>query len=221
MIINSDIKFSESLKELFAGENYIVEIVHEGVSGLYSIMNNNYDTIILDIDLPDMEGIDVVTYVREKGRNTPIIIVTAKSNPTDIINSLDRGADDYITRPFHSGELLARLRALYRRSSYLLQEDTISFSNITLNLSTIELCSQNKKASLTQKEFEIFKLFINNPHHVLSKDMIISKIWSFDDDVSYNTLEAHISSLRNKLKRISSTAEIVTVRGIGYKLDED
>lgn len=209
------------MKELFAGENYIVEIVHEGVSGLYSIMNNNYDTIILDIDLPDMEGIDVVTYVREKGRNTPIIIVTAKSNPTDIINSLDRGADDYITRPFHSGELLARLRALYRRSSYLLQEDTISFSNITLNLSTIELCSQNKKASLTQKEFEIFKLFINNPHHVLSKDMIISKIWSFDDDVSYNTLEAHISSLRNKLKRISSTAEIVTVRGIGYKLDED
>ncbi|MFP4015484.1 MAG: response regulator transcription factor [Halanaerobiales bacterium] len=220
MIIDNEVQLCKSLKEYLGEENHIVEIVHEGAMGIDNIMNNNYDIIILDIILPDMDGIEVITYLREKGNDTPIVIISEKSKPNDIINGLDKGADDYLRKPFNPGELLARLRALYRRWSNVLKEDSISFSNITLNKSTVELFSQDQKQSLTQKEFELMNLFINNPHHVLRKDMIISKLWPIDDDVAYNTLEAHISSLRRKMELITSVPKIVTVRGIGYKLVE-
>ncbi len=219
LIIEDEIQLCESLQELLRSENHIVDYVHEGAGGINNIMTNKYDVIILDIMLPDMDGIEVMTYVREKYNTIPILLLTAKNKITDIINGLDMGADDYLIKPFNPGELLARIRALYRRNYDILKEDTISLSNITLNKSTIELCSQNKKQHLTHTELELINLFINNPCHVLRKDMIISKIWSFDEDVSYNTLEAHISSLRKKMRFIAAKPEIVTIRGIGYKME--
>lgn len=219
MIIEDEIQLCESLKEFLSNENHIVDYVHEGISGIHNIMTGNYEVIILDIMLPDMDGIEVMTYVREGGNTTPILLLTAKSKIIDKINGLDQGADDYLTKPFNPGELLARLRALYRRNTDILKEDIISFSNITLNKSTVELCSQTRKVHLTPRELELIKLFINNPYHVLRKDMVINKIWSFDDDVGYNTLEAHIYSLRKKMRFIASKAKIVTMRGIGYKME--
>ncbi|NLM97317.1 MAG: response regulator transcription factor [Halanaerobiaceae bacterium] len=183
-------------------------------------MANNYDVIILESILPDMDGIELITYIREKGNITPILLLTSKNKISDKINALNKGADDYLTKPYNPEELLARLRALWRRSSYFtLKDEIITLSNITLNKSRIELCSQNRKEHLTPKEFELINIFLNNPYHVLTKDTIISKIWPFDIDVCYNTLEAHISSLRKKLKRINSKPRIITVRGIGYKME--
>jgi len=221
LIVEDEIQLCESLKELLKNENYDVEFVHDGLSGVDFIMNNKYDVIILDIMLPDMDGIEVMTHVRSEGVTTPILLLTAKSNTTDKIKGLDKGADDYLTKPFNPGELLARLRALHRRNPYVIKKEgtIITFSNITLNKSTIKLYSQNKEVLLTRKELELMELFISNPHYVFTKDMIISKIWSFDDDVMYNTLEAHISSLRKKMKYIRSKPRIVTVRGLGYKLE--
>ena len=221
LIVEDEIQLCESLKELLKNENYDVEFVHDGLSGVNFIMSNKYDVIILDIMLPDMDGIEVMTHVRSEGVTTPILLLTAKSNTTDKIKGLDKGADDYLTKPFNPGELLARLRALHRRNPYVIKREgtIITFSNITLNKSTIKLYSQNKEVFLTHKEFELMELFISNPHHVFTKDAIISEIWSFDDDVMYNTLEAHISSLRKKMKYIRSKPRIVTVRGLGYKLE--
>ncbi|MFW6035308.1 MAG: response regulator transcription factor [Halothermotrichaceae bacterium] len=220
MIIEDEIQLCELLKELFKNENHSIDYAHKGTVGVNKIISINYDLIILDIMLPDMDGIEVITYLREKDINTPILLLTVKNKITDKSNGLDKRADDCLTKPFNPGGLLTRLCALYRRNPEIFKEDTISFSNITLNKTTVELCSQNKKEHLTCKEFELIKLFINNPYHVLRKDMIISKIWSFNDEVCYNTLEAHISSLRKKLKFINSKPSIVTVRGIGYKMED-
>lgn len=219
LIIDDEIQLCESLKELLRNGKHIVDFVHEGVTGVDKIMTTNYDVIILDIMLPDMDGIELMTYIREKGNTTPILLLSAKSKVNDKINGLDKGADDYLTKPFNPGELLARIRALYRRNNDRLKEDTISFSNLTLNMSTVKLCSQNKKEHLTHKEFELIRLFIKNPYHVFTKDAIIAKIWSFDDVVNYNTLEAHICSLRKKMKHIGSSPKIVTIREMGYKLE--
>lgn len=219
LLIDGEIQLCKSLKEFLRNENYIVDYVHEGLSGINNILRNHYDIILLDIMLPDMNGIEVMTYIRGKYISTPIMILTAKNKITDKINGFDNGADDYLTKPFNPEELLARLRALYRRNSDMLKEDNITFDNIILNKSRIALCSQNKTEYLTRIELELANLFIRNPYHVLRKDMIISKVWPFDDDVSYNTLEVHISSLRKKMKNIASKPKIVTVRGIGYKLE--
>ncbi|MGB4044748.1 MAG: response regulator transcription factor, partial [Halanaerobiales bacterium] len=179
-----------------------------------------YDLVIMELNLPDMDGLELVKYLWEKGNPVPVLVLSSEKEKGTIIKALEAGADDYITKPFHPGELLARMRALQRRNcSYILKEDIVSFGDISLNLSKIELSSRKKRECLTQKEFQLIKLFIYNPYQVLRKDMLISKIWPFDDDVCYNTLEAHIASLRKKMKQIDSKTKIVTIRGIGYKME--
>lgn len=220
LIIDSDINFCETLKSILNEEKFIADYVHDGANGIRKLINKNYDIVTMDLVLPDMDSLEVVKYLRDKGNTIPILILSAEKEKESIITALDAGADDYLGKPFHTGELLARLRALHRRNtSYILKEDVVSFADITLNLSKIELSSREKKEYLTQKEFQLIKLFMYNPYRVLRKDMLISKIWPFDDDVCYNTLEAHISSLRKKMKQLDSRARIVTIRGIGYKME--
>ena len=220
LIIDSDLYLCENLKSILNEEKVIVDFAHDGAKGIRKLINKNHDIVIMELVLPDMDGLEALKYMREKGNTVPILVLSAKKDPASIINALDTGADDYISKPFHKGELLARLRALHRRNcSYILKEDIVSFGDISLNLSKIELSSRKKRECLTQKEFQLIKLFIYNPYQVLRKDMLISKIWPFDDDVCYNTLEAHIASLRKKMKQIDSKTKIVTIRGIGYKME--
>ncbi|HOA39912.1 MAG TPA: response regulator transcription factor [Halanaerobiales bacterium] len=220
LIIDSDIYLCESLKSTFEEERITVDYVHEGIAGIQHIMTNNYDLVIMELNLPDMDGLELVKYLWEKGNPVPVLVLSSEKEKGTIIKALDAGADDYITKPFHPGELLARMRALQRRKcSSLLKGERVSYADLTLNLSSIELSSQKRKECLTQKEFQLMKLFIYNPDQVLGKEMLISKIWPFDENVCYNTLEAHIASLRKKMKQIESKVRIVTVRGIGYKME--
>lgn len=220
LIIDSDIYLCESLKSTFEEERITVDYVHEGIAGIQHIMTNNYDLVIMELNLPDMDGLELVKYLWEKGNPVPVLVLSSEKEKGTIIKVLDAGADDYITKPFHPGELLARMRALQRRKcSSLLKGERVSYADLTLNLSSIELSSQKRKECLTQKEFQLMKLFIYNPDQVLGKEMLISKIWPFDENVCYNTLEAHIASLRKKMKQIESKVRIVTVRGIGYKME--
>lgn len=220
LIIDSDIYLCESLKSTFEEERITVDYVHEGIAGIQHIMTNNYDLVIMELNLPDMDGLELVKYLWEKGNPVPVLVLSSEKEKGTIIKALDAGADDYITKPFHPGELLARMRALQRRKcSSLLKGERVSYADLTLNLSSIELSSQKRKECLTQKEFQLMKLFIYNPNQVLGKEMLISKIWPFDENVCYNTLEAHIASLRKKMKQIESKVRIVTVRGIGYKME--
>ncbi len=220
LIIDSDIYLCESLKSTFEEERITVDYVHEGIAGIQHIMTNNYDLVIMELNLPDMDGLELVKYLWEKGNPVPVLVLSSEKEKGTIIKVLDAGADDYITKPFHPGELLARMRALQRRKcSSLLKGERFSYADLTLNLSSIELSSQKRKECLTQKEFQLMKLFIYNPDQVLGKEMLISKIWPFDENVCYNTLEAHIASLRKKMKQIESKVRIVTVRGIGYKME--
>jgi len=220
LIIDSDIYLCESLKSTFEEERITVDYVHEGIAGIQHIMTNNYDLVIMELNLPDMDGLELVKYLWEKGNPVPVLVLSSEKEKGTIIKALDAGADDYITKPFHPGELLARMRALQRRKcSSLLKGERVSYADLTLNLSSIELSSQKRKECLTQKEFQLMKLFIYNPDQVLGKEMLISKIWPFDENVCYNTLEAHIASLRKKMKQIDSKTKIVTIRGIGYKME--
>ena len=137
-------------------------------------MTNNYDLVIMELNLPDMDGLELVKYLWEKGNPVPVLVLSSEKEKGTIIKALDAGADDYITKPFHPGELLARMRALQRRNcSYILKGERVSYADLTLNLSSIELSSQKRKECLTQKEFQLMKLFIYNPNQVLGKDAYI------------------------------------------------
>ncbi|MDI9477444.1 MAG: response regulator transcription factor, partial [Bacillota bacterium] len=178
LIIDSDIYLCESLKSTFEEERITVDYVHEGIAGIQHIMTNNYDLVIMELNLPDMDGLELVKYLWEKGNPVPVLVLSSEKEKGTIIKALDAGADDYITKPFHPGELLARMRALQRRKcSSLLKGERVSYADLTLNLSSIELSSQKRKECLTQKEFQLMKLFIYNPDQVLGKEMLISKIW--------------------------------------------
>lgn len=219
LIVEDEVQLCESLKELLEAENCSVDYVHDGLSAEDYIMTDAYDVVVLDIMLPGMDGIEVLTRIRERGSTVPVLLLTAKKSPNDKISGLDKGADDYLTKPFAPGELMARLRALYRRKPQALRTNIIAFSNISLNESTVELQCEGRSVQLTSREFDLIHLFMSNPGHVFTKEAIISKIWPLDSDVMYNAVEAHISSLRKKMKRIGSHPEIVTIRGIGYKLE--
>lgn len=220
LIVDDEIQLCESLKVLFEAEKWSVEYVHDGISAVDYIMTDVYDVVVLDIMLPNMDGLEVLTHIRNHGNTTPILLLTAKRGSSHTVTGLDSGADDYLTKPFVPDELIARLRALYRRKPLVYKTDIVNLSNISLNESTFELTCGKKVVQLTSKEFDLLQLFIHNPRRVFTKEAIINRIWSLDSDVMHNTVEAHISAVRRKLKRIGSQPRIVTIRGIGYKMEE-
>ena len=217
--MDDEVQLCESLKELFAAEKWTVDYVHDGFSAIDYIMTDTYDVVVLDIMLPGMDGLEVLKHVRRQGSTVPILLLTAKRGPSDTVTGLDLGADDYLTKPFVPSELIARMRALYRRKPNVYRSHVISVGNISLNAATFELSSDVKRIQLTSKEFDLLHLFMSNPGYVFSKETLINKIWSLDSEVMYNAVEAHISAIRKKMKWVGSKPKIVTKRGIGYVLE--
>ncbi len=219
LIVEDEVRLAEALVQIFMKEKYSADACYDGVSGLDNALTGIYDVIVLDIMLPKMNGLEVLRTLRANKIKTPVILLTAKDEVSDKVTGLDIGADDYLTKPFYTEELLARIRSLGRRNSDVICDNILSFDDISLNISTYELMCGEKSVKLGLKEFNIMELLMKNGARILSKETLIEKIWGYESDAEYNNVEVYISFLRKKLSHIKSKVIIKTVRGVGYCLE--
>jgi two-component system response regulator ArlR len=219
LIVEDELALSEALTEILKRNQYNVDTVDNGEDGLEYALTGLYDCIILDIMLPIMDGLNVLKQLRKSRISTPVMLLTAKSDIDDKINGLDCGADDYLTKPFVTGELLARIRALTRRTGEV-NVDAYDFHGLSLNKNTYMLSYKDQSVNLSLKEYQIMEILIMNPNQIITKERFIEKIWGFESDVEYNNIEVYISFLRKKIQSINSDANIFTARGVGYYLEE-
>lgn len=219
LVVEDEMQLADALSEILKRNMYSVDTVYNGTDGLDNALTGVYNCIILDIMLPGMSGIDVLRNLRKEKINTPVLLLTARSEVEDKINGLDCGADDYLTKPFVTGELLARVRALTRRKGELVDENRLGYNGLELAKNTCSVVWQGNDVKLSLKEYQIMELLISNPHRILPKERIIEKIWGYESDVEYNNIEVYISFLRKKLTAISAPVQIKTARGIGYSLE--
>jgi DNA-binding response OmpR family regulator len=211
---------SDALTVMLTHSNYSVDAVYNGQDALDYLEAGNYDCAVLDVMMPKMDGITVLKNIRAKGINIPVLLLTAKSEIDDRVEGLDSGADDYMTKPFSSEELLARIRSLSRRNASVMFENVLQWSDLTLNLSTYELFCGERSFKLGLKEFSMMELFLKNGSRILSKETLIIKIWGYESDAENNNVEVYVSFLRKKLAHMKSKVAIKTVRGVGYCLEE-
>lgn len=222
MIAEDEEKLADALVQIFAKNKMTADAFGNGIDALDNALTGIYDVIVLDIMMPGMNGIEVLRKIRAEGMDTPVLMFTAKDEISDKVKGLDSGADDYLTKPFATEELLARVRALGRRSSAaIVNSDVITCGDLSLDTAAYELSCGKNSLKLGLKEFSIMELLMKNSGRVLSKETLITKIWGYDSDAEYNNVEVYISFLRKKLDFIKSNAAIKTVRGVGYTLEED
>lgn len=220
LLIEDELQLSDALSQLLHKNKYSVDAVYDGEDGLNYALSGIYDLIILDIMLPKLNGVEVLKELRKNNISTPVLLLTAKWEITDRVTGLDSGADDYLVKPFDANELLARLRALSRRKTEIINDNALSFGDLTLNLSNYDLKTSSESIRLTLKEFDILKYFMERPNLIVTKDDLITKVWGFDSEAEYNNIEVYISFLRKKLTYLKSSSKISTLRGIGYKLEK-
>ena len=220
LLVEDEVRLSQALVEIFQKNRYGVDAVYTGPEGLKYAQSGIYDAIILDIMLPGMDGISILKTLREEKNQVPVLMLTAKDDIADKVKGLDCGADDYMTKPFSTDELLARVRALTRRKGDV-KEDSITFGDLTLNKNNCELQKVGGDViKLSLKEFQIIDLLFENPHQIIKKERIIEKIWGGDSDAEYNNVEVYISFIRKKMEQLKVKTQIRTARGIGYSLEE-
>ncbi len=219
LLVEDEIRMAEALCEILRLEKYEVDHYANGKEGLSAILSGIYDLVILDVMLPQMNGFEIVKKARSDGSTTPILMLTAKAELDDKVKGLDSGADDYLTKPFMTKELLARLRALGRRSLGA-TDNILSFGDITLDTATFTLsCITNgQSVRLGEKEYRILEYLIVNSSQVLTREQLAVKIWGFESEAEYNNVEVYMSFTRKKLGFIQAKTEIKAVRGIGYEL---
>ncbi len=203
-------------------EKYEVDISLDGEDGLYNAMTNIYDLIILDIMLPKMNGLEILKKIKENDINAKVIMLTAKSELDDKLKGFDIGADDYVTKPFHIEELIARVNVQLRNKGNSKIKDILEYSDLSLNIRTSVLTctTTNESINIPYREFLLLEYFINNKEQIISKEQIYDKVWGIDNDYESNNLEAYLSFLRKKIKIIGSKVNIKAVRNLGYKMEE-
>lgn len=218
LIVEDETALADALTEILTQNGYLADAIYTGTDGLDYIRTGIYDLILLDIMLPGVDGLTILKTIRREKIHTPVILLTAKSELSDIITGLDAGSDDYLPKPFSTAELLARIRAISRRQgSYI--GDSCNFKDLSLSKASMELSCQGTSIRLGLKEFQLMELFLRNPHQVLPKDLIINKVWGPDTDTDYNNVEVYISFLRQKLQALNTRVFIKTNRGVGYSLE--
>ena len=220
LLVEDEVRLSQALVEIFQKNKYCVDAVYTGPEGLKYAQSGIYDAIVLDIMLPEMDGITILRTLREEKNDVPVLFLSAKDEIADKVKGLDCGADDYMTKPFSTDELLARVRALTRRKGEV-KEDTLTFGDLTLDKNKCELQKVGgASVKLSLKEFQIIELLFEAPHQVIKKERIIEKIWGGDSDAEYNNVEVYISFIRKKMDYLKVQTVIRTARGIGYSLEE-
>ena len=220
LLVEDEDRLAAALIELFHSEKYLADHADNGEDGLYAALQKDYDVIVLDVMLPKMDGFAVVHALRRAGKKTPVLMLTARDEIRDKIEGLDRGADDYMTKPFVPEELLARVRALSRRQGEVLL-DELRFGDLCLSLATNELSTPGQSVRLAFKEAELLKLLIANKGVILSKETILRKLWGDESDAVENNVEAYVSFLRKKLGFLQSSVRIQAIRRQGYLLLEE
>jgi DNA-binding response OmpR family regulator len=222
LIIEDDRKIANAIKKGLEQESYAVDLSFDGKDGLGSALTFDYDMIILDRMLPEVDGIKVCIALRDKEIKTPILMLTAKDKIKDRVEGLNAGADDYLIKPFAFEELLARIRALLRRPQSKV-ENVLSVGGLKLDTLTFEVSRDKKAISLSSKEFALLEYMMRNPGRIMTKDNIIAHVWDYDSDILPNTVEVYVGYLRNKIdKPFKGKPELIhTVRGFGYKLSDN
>lgn len=219
LLIEDEFGLSDALTQILKKQNYMVDTVHDGISGLQHVETGIYDLLLLDIMLPEMDGMTLLKKIRSKKILTPVILLTARAHISDKVSGLDYGADDYITKPFSTDELLARIRAALRRKNDMIPHDALQFGDIELNMASLKLTCKGKELQLILKEGKLLELLIIRKQAITSKEKIIEKLWDFDSEVEHNNVEVYISFLRKKLTFLNSSVRIKTIRSVGYVLE--
>lgn len=217
LIVEDDEKILKSLKKGLKEEGFVVDVSKNGKEGLYLAEHNSYDIMILDWCLPELEGIDVCKKLRNGGNNTPILMLTVKNDIDDKVQSLDCGADDYMTKPFSFRELVARVRSLTRRLQYN-NSSLLSVDTLTLDLQKREVKRSGQLIELTNKEFSILLYLLNNRGNIVTHTQLQDKIWGMDDSIVSNVINVFVFHLRKKINLDGEKPLIQTIRGSGYKI---
>ena len=215
LIAEDDRDISKALVMILEKNNYSVDSVFNGKEAYEYAVSDNYDGIILDIMMPELDGIEVLTKLRSERISTPILLLTAKAEVDDRVAGLDAGADDYLAKPFAISELLARLRAMLRRKGEF-QPDILEFKSVTLNKATYELGYNDKYVRLASREFQMLEMLMKMPGQVIPTDQFMDKIWGWDSEVEVSIVWVYISNLRQKFATIQAPIEIHAIRGVGY-----
>ena len=219
LIVDDERQLTQALAAILKQNNYAVDCAYNGVDGLDNALSGIYDLIILDVMMPKMDGLTMLKHLRNNKVDVPVLMLSAKSEISDKIDGLNLGADDYITKPFNTDELLARIRALLRRKEKF-TGDVLSYGDISLDRDTFELVKGDKKIALGKKEFQILEMLLLSNGKSIDKERFIEKIWGFDNEAEYNTIEVYVSFLRKKLAAVGAKTEVKSIRGIGYTLGE-
>ena len=221
LIIEDEYNLADAISTKLKKEKYNVDICQDGEEGLYQALMDIYDLIILDVMLPKMNGFDILKEIRRKQINTKIIMLTAASKLDDKLTGLENGANDYLTKPFHIEELIARINNQLRKDEREITKNYLELNDLRLNLKTSKLIciNTNEEIELSSKEFSLMEYLLYNKDQIISKDQIYDKIWGIDNEIESNNLEAYISFLRKKIKIIGSSVKIKAIRGLGYKLE--
>lgn len=220
LVIEDETRIAQFVERALIYEGYRVNVAHDGQAGLAVARDTPPDLVILDWMLPGLDGLEVCRRLRTAG-DVPILMLTAKDDISDRVTALDTGADDYLVKPFSVDELMARVRALFRRATPSTKPEVLNFANLTLDTGTHRAYRGDRAIDLTAKEYELLELFMRNPRQVLTRDVIFDRVWGYDFGGESNIIEVYVRYLRQKTETETEPRVIHTVRGVGYVLREE
>ena len=219
LVVEDERNLADAIVQILIDDHFNAEAVYDGNAGLTAAQSGLYDAVVLVIMLPGIDGIQIVKELRHSGNSIPVLMLTAKTSTGDMVQGLDAGSDDYMTKPFEAPELLARVRALTRRQGDVVI-DEITFADLKLDLTTHDLSCGDHKVHLSGKEFAVMQMLMSSNSRVVSKQDLLSRVWGTSGDASENSVEAYISFLRKKVSHIHSHVQITTLRMLGYRLED-
>lgn len=219
LIIEDEYSLADAIAETLKRDNYAVEIKTDGEDGEDEALTGVYDLILLDVMLPHKNGFEILKTLKSEKIQTPVIMLTAKSEMTDKLNGLEHGADDYITKPFHMRELMARIKVILKRTSNIEDTNFLEYEDLKLDLRNGKLISNENEIDISGKELQLMEILLVNKNQTVSRERIADRIWGYDSYAEYNNVEVYITFLRRKLKLLKSNVKIKAIRGIGYKLE--
>ncbi|MCP4114437.1 MAG: heavy metal response regulator transcription factor [Desulfobacteraceae bacterium] len=221
LVVEDDKGALRFIKKGLTESGYTIDAVLNGEDGLFLAVNQPYDLIVLDVMLPGMSGFEIISELRKAGKDTPVVFLTARDAPDDIVHGLNLGADDYLVKPFAFAELLARIKAVLRRGGKEKRFERLTVGGLSLDLVARTARRDEKRIELSGKEFLLLEYLMRNSGHVLTRTMILEKVWGYNFDTSSNIIDVHINRLRGKIDKQFKSRLIHTIKGVGYVLKEE